>query len=98
MVAYATIGCTVPPHGDCPLRRWGRKVTTNDHGWIRSSFCEATTCVEVSVRDDVVLVRDSKRPEVPALTYTPEEWAAFIAGVRAGEFDLEPDETTAAAL
>lgn len=25
----------------------------------------------------------------PALRFTREEWAAFVAGVKAGEFDLE---------
>jgi hypothetical protein len=32
------------------------------------------------------LIRDSKRPENPALSFTGEEWTAFVAGVQAGEF------------
>jgi hypothetical protein len=32
-------------------------------------------------------VRDSKNPTGAALMFTATEWAAFIAGVRAGEFD-----------
>ncbi|GAA4524000.1 MULTISPECIES: DUF397 domain-containing protein [Nonomuraea] len=32
-------------------------------------------------------VRDSKNPTGPALIFTPGEWAAFISGVKDGEFD-----------
>ncbi|WP_049561286.1 DUF397 domain-containing protein [Nonomuraea sp. SBT364] len=32
-------------------------------------------------------VRDSKNPTGPALIFTSEEWAAFIGGVKDGEFD-----------
>jgi hypothetical protein len=45
-------------------------------------------CVEVRDQGDAVGVRDSKNPQGPALTFTPEEWSAFIEGAKAGEFDL----------
>nr|WP_245650453.1 DUF397 domain-containing protein [Nocardia harenae] len=32
-------------------------------------------------------VRDSKNPAGPVLDFTPSEWTAFVAGVRAGEFN-----------
>lgn len=44
-------------------------------------------CVEVATLNDATAVRDSKDPAGPALTFTPVEWAAFTAGVRAQEFD-----------
>lgn len=45
-------------------------------------------CVEVAdLPDGGRAVRDSKNPTGPALIFTPAEWAAFTAGVRAGEFD-----------
>lgn len=34
-----------------------------------------------------VALRDSKDPEGPVLVFTLDEWRAFAAGVRAGEFD-----------
>jgi hypothetical protein len=44
-------------------------------------------CVEVADLDDGRhAVRDSKHPTGPALVVGPAEWAAFTAGVRAGEF------------
>jgi hypothetical protein len=37
----------------------------------------------------VILVRDTKdQGHGPIHRYTPEEWRAFVAGVRNGEFDL----------
>ena len=35
----------------------------------------------------MVLVRDSKIDGSPVLSFTPQEWKAFIAGVKASEFD-----------
>lgn len=34
-------------------------------------------------------VRDSKDPNGPVLTFSRDEWLAFIGGVRAGEFDID---------
>ncbi|WP_199493264.1 DUF397 domain-containing protein [Marinitenerispora sediminis] len=35
-----------------------------------------------------VAVRHSHHPNGAVIVYTREEWAAFTAGVRAGEFDF----------
>jgi hypothetical protein len=43
-------------------------------------------CVEVANLHSATAVRDSKDPAGPALTFTPTQWAAFTAGIRAGEF------------
>jgi Domain of unknown function (DUF397) len=54
----------------------------------KSTFSSSanSNCVEVAFGPADVFVRDSKDPEGPTLTFTPDEWAAFIAGVNAGEF------------
>jgi Domain of unknown function (DUF397) len=53
----------------------------------RSSFCtDAHGCVEVSIADDRVRIRDSKDPEGAKLTFDRAEWSAFVEGVKAGEF------------
>lgn len=53
-----------------------------------SSFCSLGGCVEVAKLDDGrVAVRDGKNPDQPALIFSSGEWAAFLAGARAGEFD-----------
>jgi hypothetical protein len=54
--------------------------------WVKSSRCAAGNCVEVAKVADQYLIRDSKRPEMNPLSFTEEEWAAFVKGVNAGEF------------
>jgi hypothetical protein len=54
--------------------------------WVKSTRCTSGTCVEVAKVADQYLVRDSKRPEIAPLTFTAEEWTAFVDGVTAGEF------------
>jgi hypothetical protein len=44
--------------------------------------------VEVRGQGDAVDVRDSKNPDGPVLSFGPDEWAMFVAGVKLGEFDL----------
>jgi hypothetical protein len=57
--------------------------------WLKSSRSGSNgQCTEVRDRGDAIDVRDSKDPSGPMLTFTPAEWAAFVAGVKAGEFDL----------
>jgi len=55
--------------------------------WRKSSYSgNGGNCVEVAGNlPGVVAVRDSKNPGGPALVFSPDDWAAFIAGVRDGE-------------
>jgi hypothetical protein len=60
-----------------------------DTGFRRSSYCGNGSCVEVSALENgTVLVRDSKDLSVKYHTYTHDEWAAFVLGVKSGEFDF----------
>ena len=56
--------------------------------WQRARRCGSNTCVEVATDGEQFLIRDSKRPEIEPLRFTPAEWAAFLAGARAGDFDF----------
>ena len=54
-----------------------------------SSFCNFGNCVEVGrSADGAVLVRDTKDRAQQTLAFTADEWTAFVAGVKAGEFDF----------
>ncbi|HTP17452.1 MAG TPA: DUF397 domain-containing protein [Streptosporangiaceae bacterium] len=63
-----------------------------DHAyWFKSSYSGGNggNCVEVARNlPGIVAVRDSKNPDGGALIFTRDEWRAFTAGVRDGEFDL----------
>lgn len=57
--------------------------------WRKSSHSngDGGDCVEVAGNlTGIVPVRDSKDPGGPALVFPAAAWAAFIAGVKAGEF------------
>lgn len=47
-------------------------------------------CVEVAELPGALAMRDSKDPDGPVLVVARESWAAFVGGVRAGDFDLTP--------
>jgi len=61
--------------------------------WRKSTFSGngGTSCVEVGQdHDGTILVRDTKEHGSGSVhRYTRPEWDAFIAGARAGEFDLD---------
>ncbi|MQA85622.1 MAG: DUF397 domain-containing protein [Streptosporangiales bacterium] len=58
--------------------------------WRKSRRSNGTggACVEVAAVSRVIAVRDSKNPDGPKLTFTPESWDAFLNGVKRGEHDL----------
>jgi hypothetical protein len=60
-----------------------------DRVWTRASGCGNGSCVEVRFDGDTrtVSLRDSKHPDQPPLVFTLAEWAAFVKGATAGEFD-----------
>lgn len=69
--------------------------------WRKSSHCGSHhNCVEIAWRrgagDIAIMVRDSKFPGREPLTFTPGEWSAFLARVKAGEFDALATPWTAA--
>lgn len=60
-----------------------------DARWRKSKYSGAMgNCVEVAtLGSGEIAVRNSRFPEGPALVYTRDEIAAFLAGAKDGEFD-----------
>jgi hypothetical protein len=56
--------------------------------WIKSTWSFANgNCVEVAtLSGNKIGVRDSKHPEDPVLTFSPEAFGDFLAGIKAGDF------------
>jgi Domain of unknown function (DUF397) len=62
-------------------------ISTDDY--MKSSYSGNGGCVEVrQLADGTIGLRDSKDVTKPPHQFTAAEWKAFVAGVRAGEFDL----------
>jgi hypothetical protein len=57
--------------------------------WRKSTFSgpNSDNCVETATVNSAVAVRHSKNPDRGALLFDQNEWAAFVRGVKAGEFD-----------
>lgn len=57
--------------------------------FIKSSYSSSNQgCVEFAQDGDLIMIRDSKDPQGPVLTFTPKEWDAFVKGAKDEEFDL----------
>ncbi|MEU8828368.1 DUF397 domain-containing protein [Streptomyces sp. NPDC048636] len=57
-----------------------------DAQWRSSS--QGVGDVEIAFVEGFIAMRHGRRPEDPALIFTPAEWRAFVLGARDGEFDL----------
>ena len=57
--------------------------------WIKATVSsgDSPECVEMRRNDGMVEVRDSKDPHGPVLSFRADEFAAWLAGARSGEFD-----------
>ena len=57
--------------------------------WVKSSLSYSNgACVEVaSLPSGTIGVRNSRDRSGHVLRFTPDEWHAFLGGVRSGEFD-----------
>jgi Domain of unknown function (DUF397) len=71
------------------MERTTPERTSSGSYWVKSSLSFSNgNCVEVSsLADGEIGVRNSRDSEGAVLRFTPDEWHAFLGGVRNGEFD-----------
>lgn len=67
-----------PVNGEAELAEWRKARRSMGNG----------NCVEVASSSTNVVVRDSKDPNGPMLTYNTESWRVFTAQARQGCFGL----------
>ncbi len=67
-------------------------IDTQDPTFKISSLCDKSGCgcgcVGVALSEGKILVTNTTTSNSPTATFTKEEWTAFIAGVKNGEFDI----------
>lgn len=64
--------------------------------WRKSSLsAQGPDCVEVATDPDFVYLKNSRDSSGPVLKFLHTEWAAFLAGVHNGEFELPPPPAVA---
>ena len=73
---------------DVPVSSSRGSSSRDVRSWRKSSHSSDGACVEVAAVPGQIMVRDSKDSDGAFLTFTANEWSAFIAGVKDGEFDL----------
>ncbi|MFB7113726.1 DUF397 domain-containing protein [Streptomyces sp. NPDC056291] len=54
-------------------------MSTTQQDWFKSSYSgsEGDNCIEVAMRPETVLVRDSKDTDRQVLAVSPDAWTAF---------------------
>ena len=66
-----------------------RMVTHTFEGWVRSSYCEAGACLEVTAINDDVVIRNSTDASGPRLTVSSQRWSAFLADLKSRPSGLD---------
>jgi hypothetical protein len=57
--------------------------------WLTARACNNSACVQVAhLPGGMVALRDSKDTSKAAHVFDSAEWAAFVAGIKAGDFDV----------
>lgn len=59
-----------------------------DEWFLPSRSSNGCTCVETKFTQNSVMVRNNLHPSIGTAAFSHDEWAAFIAGVKDGEYDL----------
>ena len=55
--------------------------------WRTALNCNGGTCVQVAATEYAVLLGDSRQPNGPVISYTQDEWHAFIAARTNGDLE-----------
>jgi hypothetical protein len=61
--------------------------TLGNLSWRVARKCDGGSCIRVASSADMIVIGDSKNPDGLLLSYSRSEWAAFVEGVRQGDFD-----------
>ena len=63
------------------------RSSSTDISWRTATKSAAGNCVQVARHCSKIMIADSKNPGGPFLSYTLQEFDAFLDGAKKGEFD-----------
>lgn len=63
--------------------------STGPLDWRRARHCSGGSCVEVAKDGDRYLIRGTRHPGSSPLQVDADEWAAFVAGIKDGDFQFD---------
>ena len=55
--------------------------------WRVARSCESGGCVGVARQGEFIVIGNTTNPDAPVPRFTQQEWDAFVAGVKLGDFD-----------
>jgi uncharacterized protein DUF397 len=55
--------------------------------WRTATMSGGQNCVQVKSKDGMIIVGNTRLADGPFLSYTRDEWVAFLDGAKKGEFD-----------
>ena len=61
--------------------------SVRDIPWRKAAKSAATNCIKVARRNGIIVIGDTKNPAGPVLSYSRDEFDAFLDGAKKGEFD-----------
>lgn len=61
--------------------------TLGSLAWRVARHCDGGSCIRVAPHKGMIVIGDTKNPDGPVLSYSHDEWLAFVKGIRQGDFD-----------
>lgn len=62
-------------------------TNSTQNPWRIAKMSGDSNCVQVRFDNDMIVIGNSRFPDGPFLSYTKDEWTAFLDGAKKGEFD-----------
>ena len=62
-------------------------ATSEQDPWRTATMSGGGNCVQVKSEDGMIIVGNSRLADGPFLSYSRDEWLAFLDGAKKGEFD-----------
>lgn len=60
---------------------------SGQNSWRTATMSGGGNCVQVKAQHGMVIIGNSRLADGPFITYTKDEFAAFLDGAKKGEFD-----------